>query len=227
MSQQAIGEFKDPTNLTRWVKRFLYVDIAITIVALISGILEYHLLNDFKKGIYTSELQRMAAAESSDVRQGLVGIIQIVVFIVTGILVLKWIRHANWNARQLGAVGMKFTPGWSIGWYFIPFFAVYKPYQAMNEIWRASKNPANWQSESASSILGWWWFIWITAGVVNQTSLRLSLSAKELDELIAANVVTLFPDVISIPVNLLILAIVTSVYKMQMSKMQSRNSPLK
>jgi len=62
--------------------------------------------------------------------------------LTTSILFLMWIYRANSNARQLGAQGMKFSPGWSVGFYFIPILWFWKPYQAMKEIWQASKAPS-------------------------------------------------------------------------------------
>lgn len=217
MNQNATSGFNDPTGLTRWTKWFLYAYIAIAVIALFSGQLEYQLLSDFEKGIYTSESQIMAAAESNDARQRVVGIIQFAVFVVTAILILMWIHRANFNARQLGATGMEFTPGWSIGWYFIPIAYLWKPYQAMKEILRASKNPVNWQDQSVSSVLPWWWFFWIISNILDMRSFGLSMQAEELNELVAANVVTQISDVVYIPLNLIVLTIIARVYEMQMS----------
>ncbi len=217
MNQQATSVFKDTTNLTRWTIRFLYAGIAIAVIAFISDIFEYRLLSSIQKGNYDSEWQMMAAAESNDARQGIIGIIQLAVFIVTAILILKWIYRANLNARQLGATDMEFTPGWSIGWYFIPIAFLWKPYQAMKEIWWASKSPAKWKGKSTPYLPQWWWFFWIISHFLGQASFRLSLRAKELNELVYANVFTLLSDIWEIPLNLIILAIIARVYKMQMS----------
>ena len=71
----------------------------------------------------------------------------------TGILVLTWIHRANHNARQLGADDMRFTPGWAVGWYFVPIAWFWKPYQAMKEIWLASANPSDWRGRPVSPLL--------------------------------------------------------------------------
>ena len=36
-----------------------------------------------------------------------------------------------------------FTPGWSVGWFFVPIMNPWKPFQAMREIWQASAEPGN------------------------------------------------------------------------------------
>jgi hypothetical protein len=53
----------------------------------------------------------IADGETNDQRQQLISLAYIIVFIISGFLILKWIYRANYNARQLGASGMKFTPG--------------------------------------------------------------------------------------------------------------------
>jgi Domain of unknown function (DUF4328) len=216
MTQQS-RTFIDSTSLTKWTKWFLYLQVAIAFIALISGALEYQLLNDFKDGIYTSQAQAVAAAETSDARQQFIGIIQVVIFVISGILILKWIYRANFNARQLGATEMQFTPGWSVGWYFIPFANLWKPYQAMKEIWKASINPQDWKSEAVPSLLGWWWFFWIVSNMFGNASFRMALKADQLNELIAANVVTLLSDATGIPLSLIVVSMVSKVYEMQMS----------
>lgn len=138
------SSFIDPTKLTQWLKLFLFVSIVIDAIALFSGVSQYQLLSDFKYGNYLSEALATAAAESNDQRQQIIGWFQAGVTITTIILFVKWIYRASFNARALGAQNMKFTPGWSVGYYFIPFLNLWRPYQAMKEIWKASKNPTSW-----------------------------------------------------------------------------------
>lgn len=142
--------FRDPTQLTRWLRYFLYASIAIDAIAVFSGVMQYQLLSDFKLGIYSSEALATAAAESNDQRQKVIGLFQAGVAITTIILFAMWIYRANFNARSLGAQKMKFTPGWSVGYYFIPFLNLWRPYQAMKEIWKASKTPHHGRAKSAA-----------------------------------------------------------------------------
>ena len=135
----------------------------------------------------------------------MIGFIQIAIYIATGFLFLKWIHRANHNVRALGASGLQFTPGWSIGYYFIPIYNLWKPYQAMKEIWKSSKNPANWADETANPILSWWWFFWIVSGLVGNLSFRLSMRAEEISELLVANVVALIVDIVAISLSIIAL----------------------
>ncbi|MHC4616981.1 MAG: DUF4328 domain-containing protein [Planctomycetota bacterium] len=212
-------QLKNPARLTKLLKILLYSSIAVAMLAIWSGYLEYDFLIKARDGFYSSKEAAMADAEISDTRQGIIGIIGFVVRIAALICYLVWVHRASFNARALGAKGLKFSPGWSVGWYFIPVANLWKPYQAMKEIFKASKSPANWfnQTRTAEPILTWWWVFWILSGVLAKASLRLSLRAEEIDELITANIISLISDVADIPSTVLTLVLVGTVFRMQMS----------
>ena len=76
------------------------------------------------------------------------------------------------NVRSFGAQNFRFTPGWAVGYYFIPVADFYKPYRAMKELWKASRSPRDWQNEKNSFILGLWWTFWVISSVAGQLSMR-------------------------------------------------------
>lgn len=53
------------------------------------------------------------------------------------ILVGRWIYLTNANAHLLSD-DMTISPAWSVGWFFVPFANLVKPYQGVKETWRAS-----------------------------------------------------------------------------------------
>jgi hypothetical protein len=206
--------FKDPGCLTRWTRWFLYAQIVIAVIALVSDWIEYQLLVDIKNGVY--ELTD-AVVEADDARQGLVGNAMFCIFIVSGILILNWIYRANYNARQLGAEHMRFTPGWSIGWYFIPIACFWKPYQAMKEIWQASSHPQMWASRPVSALLPCWWVFWIVTHIIDNVAFQLSKGADEIDEFMIANAMNQFSVVIGILLSLITIVMIGKIHAMQMS----------
>lgn len=207
--------FINSESLTKWVKMFLYLQIAVAIISIVSGNMEYQLLTAYENGEYTSHAQAIADGDANDARQGFIAIAYLITFIISGVLILKWIYRANYNARQLGAQGMNFTPGWSVGWYFIPLFTLWKPYQAMKEIWQASSSPDNWKEASVSSILPWWWFFWLANNILGQAVVRMSIRAEEIPELKTVNIVYQASDVVSIILAVVTIALVSGIYRAQ------------
>ena len=207
--------FKSLKSLTQWIKYVLYAQVIIAILSVIFGFLEYQLLSAFQDGVYGSLKDAFADGEVTlGLLQG-TGIASLIAFMASAVLIIKWIYRANYNAHQLGAQDMNYTPAWSVGYYFIPVFNLWKPYQAMKEIWKASKNPLDWRLSKTSPILPVWWALWLTSNILNQSIFRLSAEAVELSELMNLNMLSQVSNVLDIPLALVTLAVINGIYRMQ------------
>ncbi len=110
---------------------------------------------------------------------------------------------------------MKFSPGWSVGYYFIPILHLFRPYQAMKETWKISKNPADWQSQAGSALLRWWWALWLIAEFLGKFSFRMSMRADTVSSLKDATVMSIISEIIRIPLCIVAVSLVSAVYTMQ------------
>jgi hypothetical protein len=198
---------KDPTSLTKFLRTMLWIYLGIIIVSLLSDFMQMNLLS--------SASFSQAEAKANDLRQRIIGLIHLAIFIVTGIAFLKWIHRANSNSHGFGARNMKFSPGWSVGYYFIPFLNLYRPYQAMKEIWKVSKNPADWQNESGDPLLGWWWALWIISNILGQISFRISMAANTLNSLKESTVMSIVSAVVDIPLCIVGVSLVSAIFRQQ------------
>ena len=210
--------FRDPTRLTKSVTYLLYAHIATTIMAIWSDLLQLQLLAD---RTFSS-----TAAVANDSRQRVVAIVQLAVLAVTVVTFAVWIYRANFNARQLGATGMRFSPGWAVGWYFVPIAFLWKPYQAMKEIWKASKSPHDWQLVSRSQLLPWWWFFWASTCLLGNISFRTSLAARTIDSLTVATVISLLAAAVDVVCAFLAIRLVRDVHSMQMANARGELSQI-
>jgi len=131
------------------------------------------------------------------------------------VVFLMWIYRARKNAEWLGARGMRFSPASSVGWYFAPIFNLWKPYQAMKEIWQASKNPGAWQTVSLPGLLSTLWTCWIVNNMVGNASFRLAFRADSPADLMASAVVSVVSEVTGLILCLVALRLVSSIYQMQ------------
>ena len=208
--------YKDISSFYNTLILLLKATILISLVAAISSMFEVKLINDMTTGNFDySTIEDQANA--NDLRQQLIGIIQFSLFIITGIVFLRWIYFSNSNSRSFDAKGMQFTPGWSIGYYFVPYLNLYKPYRAMKEIWKTSKDPKNWEMVKTPSLFPQWWTLWLISGFLGNISFRLSMKAEELNELFVSSSVTLASDLIDIPLSLIAIKMVSQIFEMQMN----------
>ncbi len=89
-----------------------------------------------------------------------------------------WQYRVAANARALGAEGMQITPGWNVGWWFVPIANLYKPMQAMRENYNASLPDVrvdNWMLRGTPAVIGWWWAAWLIGNFLSQASFRLGM----------------------------------------------------
>jgi len=149
--------FRNPQRLTWWLQSLLVGFVALDVVP----------------GVF------QLAGLRADLLETIFGSCLLLVFIATVVVFCVWTYRVNANLHALGASNLRFTPGWAVGWYFVPVANLWKPYQVMSEIWRASKSPSGWQYEVSSSIVGWWWFLWIISNV--QISWETSSQQETLD----------------------------------------------
>jgi hypothetical protein len=101
-----------------------------------------------------------------DAQRDLIAFIAISVQLLTAVCFGIWIVRANRNVRALGAKDLPFAPGSAVGSFFIPILNLFHPYQAMRDLLKASRSPANWNVQPSSPLLPLWWALWLLAPVV-------------------------------------------------------------
>ncbi len=85
--------------------------------------------------------------------------------ILTFVLLCFWLWRSVNNADEAGA-HMNYEPGWAIGWWFVPFANLWKPFDMMCELYSASQNPRSWSVDRRPTLVIAWWLFNITAGVI-------------------------------------------------------------
>jgi hypothetical protein len=210
------SSFRDLSGLAARLKLSLAAYIVIGVLSLWSGWLEIGILQRLADGTTVAE----AEADASDIRQGVVAMLQILSFAVTGVLFLRWTYLAGVNARALSGSPMLFTPGWAVGWYFVPVATLWKPYQALKEIFRASDpdSEGDWQQASHPGLLPLWWTFWISSNMLGQAAFRTGLRAEGASELLTSSWVMWLSDAIDIPLGLAAIAVVAALQARQSEK---------
>ena len=198
---------EDFTSLTKFLKIMLWILAGVALFKVISDFTQMNLLNS---GYFTQ-----AEVGSNDSRQRTIAILHFGTFIITFIAFLKWTYQANTNCHGFGAQGMKFSPGWSIGYYFIPILNLFRPFQTMKEIWKVSKNPLDWQNQEGSALLGWWWTLWLTSAFLIRISVSMSRRATTISSIKTATLVSIVAGIIFISACIVAVSLITAVSNMQ------------
>jgi hypothetical protein len=206
----------DPAGLTKFLQRLLWISVAIACIALIDDVVEF-------VQVQVGQMSPDQVA-TNDPIQGIVGLLQSGLGIVTGITFLKWIYRAYKNIQGFGAEGLRFSPGWAVGYYFIPILCLIRPVQVMGEIWRASDDPRNWSQRPGSWVVSSWWTLFLLYYAVTQFSLGIAIQAATNDQWTLAAVLAIAGDFFSIPLSITALRLVTEVYRRQKALVEGVNS---
>ncbi len=180
--------YLDPSGLSKILVTFLIIGAAADAVAAYADYLEYQLLSVIQAGEdYTQE-----QIDGNDLRQGVIGLLQVAVTLITAIIFLKWTYRIINNAYSVDGSSLTISPGWGIGYYFVPILSLWKPYQALRDAYDVLISKC--AVERNQLMFSLWWAAWIISCIAGQTVFRISLRAETIDELIVATSITLGSD---------------------------------
>lgn len=206
-----VEKFRDPSDLANWTAALLSGHILFSLAAIGSGALQWDLLHRVVAGAEVSESELTA----NDFREGLISIGQLALLMITIVLFCMWTYRSAKNVRALGANHLSFSPGWAVGNYFIPIVSLWRPFLALLEIWKASLNPKDWDSQSAGWLPGVWWVSWIVSNIFSNVSARAVWKAETPSDYILATGVLFVDNSLSIIAAVLAILVVKKISGMQ------------
>jgi hypothetical protein len=194
-------DYKNPATLTKMTVVALSIFMMTELADAVLMIYAHPSLDD------GSDAQALGIA-------GVLAIASFVALIACFILVGCWIYRASANAHSFSNE-MTISPGWAVGWYFVPFANLFKPYQAMREIWMASHFRANWHGEPTPGLLVGWWALWIITNILSNLAWRLSVADSSGQMLGATAMLDVVATFLNVPLCLILIAIIRDIARVQ------------
>ncbi|HEX2813372.1 MAG TPA: DUF4328 domain-containing protein [Sphingopyxis sp.] len=128
----------------------------------------------------------------------IVGMADGVLTLVTTVFFAMWIYRAAANVVAADVAGFAYTPGWAVGWYFIPFANLFKPFSAMRQIWNASHGEQGERLDHAEGLLALWWGCWIASNIASNISFRMTFNPSSSESLLMGQQVGLVASAVSL-----------------------------
>jgi hypothetical protein len=178
VSQQTLDLTANPTSLPAFGYSSLRTRCQLVLAALGAGAViaaasftceqrQIAVLTAFMEQTPTDD--EWAAFESLNRKCIALGWSQLGTYVATIVAWCMWKHRCHRNLPALGAVNLQFTPRSAVGYYFLPIFQLFKPYQAMREI-RWASDPQGLQQidcrfhrVSSSLLLVAWWILYYLA----------------------------------------------------------------
>lgn len=161
-----------------------------------------------------------------DLLQMVVGLGTFLVYVALVVAFLVWLHRASKNLPALGNPKSKieFTPGWAVGWFFVPLANLVMPYRAVREVWEKS-DPAIRSEEdvmftppSSGGLLLTWWVFWVASNVLGNISMRFQDDALTPDTLAVAAWAEIISDVVGIVAAVLAVLVVRGIDRRQQER---------
>jgi Domain of unknown function (DUF4328) len=124
-----------------------------------------------------------AEGAASDERRAASAIGFVLLLAASGIVWCVWQFRGQRNLESAGRGGLRFTPGWAVGWWFIPIANLWKPFQTVRELWSRSD-----PDEQLYVTTGWWVIgLWWAALLVGRVTVFIGSSSPTVRDQIAAD----------------------------------------
>lgn len=148
--------------------------------------------------------------------------------LISAIMFLMWMHRVYRNLPALGATRLSMSPGWAVGYWFIPFVNLFKPYRAMHETWQHSDPKAGFsRMASPATLVGVWWAGFIIVEIIDRVGSKMiqmasredahSLHAvnKQLDSIMAGDSVLFIAALGTVVLGFITIAMITAIDRNQ------------
>jgi hypothetical protein len=209
MSSFRKKNYSSLSKFTKLVICVLIVEVVVELIVITSDYSEIGLMNS----VLNNELEyseKLSQIEMNDYRVSIISTIEFPILILSSVLFFYWFYRAYRNLESFRAVGLAFNPKWVVGYFFIPFLCLWKPYEALKEIWKVS-DPYHttegylWRTVKVSPILAFWWITFVLSNIIGTLLLTGSFSTETLEDWIkldmkdiAASIAIIISDVVLI-----------------------------
>jgi len=168
------GVYRSAGRRARITCILLGVVAFITLLSMIQNGSALRIVDDARAGMLT-----VKEATNFNRSSVFVGLMYLGAVGAGAIAFLGWLSRSVDNVPALGGGRPSVTPRWSIGWWFIPFVNLVKPYQIVRDVHdRMAIGP----SSGGGWLLLAWWVSWILGNAIGIFAWRLP-EPKNLDAL--------------------------------------------
>lgn len=185
----------------KWVRGFFYAAAVGQFLMLVGSVMVFFM--DFSN--YNPDYDVSAA----DWTVGAGALIYLPAFLGSIIAFSMFTYRAMKNLHIWESRKVDMTPGWAVGWYFIPVANLWKPYQGMDEIWDGTHDVTSGKLVPASK-MGLWWMFWIVSNISSNISNAIARRDGPIDLVMKS---TAMVDVISMASGVLAVVMIIPILK--------------
>jgi hypothetical protein len=209
----------------RWSQTMLGLGAVLALAALWSSWQQVQVVQDLAGGADIPD----TVIEASDARQQLFAYAQIGLGIASAVVFLMWTSAHTKRLIALGVTNMRYAPKWSVWGFIIPIINLFRPYQVMSELWKASDvvpmpdDP--WVKKATPVIVYVWFGILVLDNVIGRLASRTSFNT--IEQVLQAAWLTALSDALGVATALIALRLVREIdERLRVSETRLAEAPL-
>ena len=200
------SHYRDPRPLARTVILWTWIWLAMQSLYALACVYHFIVLAGLPPDTPVTFSYSPPELETADMVAGVAGLLHLSAFLVSGFFILKWIHRTNANA-QLYTGAMTVSPGWNVGFFFIPIANLWKPFQGVRETWEASHRTEG----PAPSWMRWWWACWLATNILGNISFRIAMQGETAGAAGIGSIIDVISAAIGVPLALLLVRLVRDI----------------
>jgi hypothetical protein len=161
--------YRPTAGLGRALRILLACDAVVAVINVIGGIAaigRIHAMTAFGSDVLLSGTIPQPLPTGLSALLGLVGL-------AAGVVWLVWQHRGQSNLFAMRVPGLRYTPGWSVGWWFVPVANLWMPFLTTRELWRGSGAGPGVRDR----LLAVWWSLWVATSVLSIVGAVVGLAA--------------------------------------------------
>lgn len=209
--------FISTKSISKAVKTLLYIGIGFSLISVVLSYVQLTLSPDILEAGGEPSPDEMILAFA------LMGVYFLVlsVYLVTIVTFLIWLHCSYKNLLAFGANGLKASPGWAVGYWFIPILNLFKPLFIVNEVWNNSDyrqggtHRISYSNTSSPKLHTSWWFAWIVSNVSDRIGSRMILNPSDSTTAYSGHLIIILSEIASILAAFCLIKIVANITQRQ------------
>jgi hypothetical protein len=217
-SPAAASGYRSALPLAKAMVVILGMEVVLELISDLNAFLTIGVMQRVMAGQQVAETQLSAI----DTRTSAVAVLGMVLTVIVIVQFCLFMPRANRNARSFGSQ-LRITPRWAAGFLFVPIANLWKPYQAMKEIWQGSDPDPNvhaWSVE-APAVMKWWWGAYLLSNIGTYLTVRTAKISPSAEEMISSCWAEIISSVFGIASAILAALTVRAVARRQAARQQA------
>lgn len=147
--------------LKRWIKVPLFIYVGALVMECLAAGVAIVALSGGEPGEGA-----LRTAQASLLLMSGMALIQLVMNLAIAVLFLRMLYKAVQKAQGFAKPFTQVSPGWAVGYWFIPLMNLYRPIQVVKALFQACTEEAGGKPAAGEQLLGAWWALFVLSNIV-------------------------------------------------------------